>query len=396
MPFIPATVFEDRVRKIREHLAEHDQEALIVTTPDMFYMVSGFHLDVAPWERPVAAVIPRDGEPFLVMNELSTNHLRYAAGRGSLAIPDYVIYQEHLTSLNRTWNVLQFGALLNDQLAHRGITSGRLAVEGSGPTGLGQANYAFEMIDVTPWLIAMREVKYPEELEQIRLCAELTDFGQDRYIEHAKPGRNVKAFDFEISQLIMDEGARRFPEDRFEVRLMSLSGAASASPHGTGADAGETFAEGDGVVNIIICRLNGLVVENERTLFIGEPRSDIQVRAFNAATAACDAAAAQMVAGNPVSSADAAAQRVIEEAGFGDGINHRTGHGIGIAGHEFPADMPFNHRPFREREVFSAEPGIYIWGVGGFRHDNTVIVGADAPEIVTQRSRKLEDQIVPV
>ena len=103
-----------------------------------------------------------------------------------------------------------------------------------------------------------------------------------------------------------------------------------------------------------------------------------------------------MVAGNPVCSADAAAQQVYEEAGFAEYINHRTGHGIGIAGHEFPEDMPYLQRPFRENEVFSAEPGIYIWGVGGFRHDDTVFVGAKEPEVVTKRSKKLEDQIVPV
>ena len=76
MPFVPQKVFADRAKRVREYLGERDLQALVVTTPDNFYMVSGFHLDVAPWERPVAAVIPRIGEPFLVMNELSTNHLR--------------------------------------------------------------------------------------------------------------------------------------------------------------------------------------------------------------------------------------------------------------------------------------------------------------------------------
>jgi Xaa-Pro aminopeptidase len=102
-----------------------------------------------------------------------------------------------------------------------------------------------------------------------------------------------------------------------------------------------------------------------------------------------------MITGNPVSRADEAAQAVIEAAGFGDNINHRTGHGVGIIGHEYPEDMPFLHRPFMAREVYSAEPGIYIYGVGGFRHDDTVIVG-DKPEVLNKRSKALEDQIVPV
>jgi Xaa-Pro aminopeptidase len=58
--------------------------------------------------------------------------------------------------------------------------------------------------------------------------------------------------------------------------------------------------------------------------------------------------------------------------------------------------MPVLHRPFKEREVFSAEPGIYIYGLGGFRHDDSVVVGADKPEVLTKRSKRIEDQTVPV
>jgi Xaa-Pro aminopeptidase len=396
MAFVPMSVFADRTKRIQDWLGEQEYQALIITTPDNFYMVSGFHLDVEPWERPVAAVIPQSGEPFMIMHELSTNHLRFAEERKSLFMTDYSIYVEHPRATNRTWNRLQWGDLLAHRLAEIGITRGRVAVEGHGPSALKVSAPRLEFEDVTQVLIGMREVKYPEELDIIRDAAALSDFGQDRYMELVKPGLNVKAFDFEISKLIMEEGARRFPEERVEVFLMGLSGPSSASPHGTGAGAGEVFEKGDGVVNIIIVRLNGLVVENERTLFIGKPRSDIQVRAFEAATEACEAAAAQMIAGNLVSSADAAAQQVYEKAGFGGNINHRTGHGIGIAGHEFPDNMPYLHRPFREREVYSAEPGIYIWGVGGFRHDDTVFVGKSASEVVTKRSKKLEDQIVAV
>lgn len=396
MPFVPEDVFADRAKRIRAYLDEQDCGALIVTTPDNFYMVSGFHLDVAPWERPVAAVIPRAGEPFLIMNELSTNHLRFATDRGTLFIRDYTLYDEHPRIRNRAWNVLQWGELLRTKLREHDVTGGTLAVEGAGPAQLRAVAPEFTYRDVTPFLRRMREIKYPAELEIMRLCAELTDFGQDRYMECLKPGMTISAYDFEIAHQIAEEGARRFPEDRLEVRLFSSCGPSSAAPHGSGANCAETFAVGEGVVNIIICRLNGLVVENERTLFVGEPKDERQRRAFEVATAANEAAAAQMTAGNPVSSADAAAQWVIEQAGFGDYINHRTGHGMGIAGHEFPEDMPFNHRPFAENEVFSCEPGIYLPGLGGFRHDDTVIIHADGPEVITKRSKRLEDQIVPI
>jgi Xaa-Pro aminopeptidase len=391
--FVPQKVFADREKRIKNYLEENDFEALIVTTPDNFYMVTGFHLDVAPWERPVAAVIPADGEPFLIMNELSTNHLKFAEERKTLYIKDYEIYVEHPRAYPRTYTVEQWGRLLAEKLRSRGIDGGFFAVEGGGPAPLKSEMENVAFVDVSGYLRDLRMVKYPEELEIFRLCAEITDYAQDRYMELVKPGLTVQAFDFEIAKIMSEEAARRFPEDRWEGRVRSSSGKYSAAPHGSGAYVAEQFQEGDGVVNIIIGRLNGLVVESERTLFVGDPRSEIQVRAYEAATAANEAAAAEMYAGNTVANADAAAQLVIEKAGFGENINHRTGHGIGIAGHEFPEDMPFLYRPFWENEVYSSEPGIYLYDIGGFRQDDTVIVGKDKPEVITKRSKKLEDQI---
>ncbi len=100
-----------------------------------------------------------------------------------------------------------------------------------------------------------------------------------------------------------------------------------------------------------------------------------------------------MVTGNALASVDAAALAVIETAGYGPNVIHRTGHGIGIAGHEFPDDMAFNPRPLMANEVYSAEPGLYIYGLGGFRHDDTVIVGAE-PEVVTKAPKDLASQTV--
>jgi Xaa-Pro aminopeptidase len=388
-------VFADRKKRIQAYLEEQGLEALIVNTAGNVFMVSGFHLDVEPWERPVGIVVPKKGDPFMVLNELSTNHLKMAEKRGSLFITDYSIYVEHPRTRNRTWTRDQWANLLAQRLKERGITAGKIGVEGSGPNDLLKANPAFTFVNVSPFLIEMRMVKYPEELEIMRHCAALTDFGQDRYMELLKPGENVLAFDARIAALMYEEAARKFPQDRFEVRMYALSGPATAAPHGTGADVGAKFEKGHGIVNIIVGRLSGLTVENERTIFLGQP-NDQQKRAFSAATEACEAAAAQMVAGNSVSSADEAAQAVYDAAGFGEYINHRTGHGVGIIGHEYPEDMPFLYRPFMEREVYSAEPGIYIYGLGGFRHDDTVVVGSKKPEILTKRSKRLEDQIVPV
>ncbi|MGQ0551283.1 MAG: M24 family metallopeptidase [Armatimonadota bacterium] len=397
MAFIPAEVFADRQRRVREFLTTHDYQALLISDPDHFYMMTGFHLDVAPWERPIAAVIPARGEPFLIMNELSTHHLMMARERGTLNVANYVLYVEHPRSTHRTYTRDRWLDLLAAKLRQwGGFTKGNLVADRvSVFRGLTKRLHGLgEIGNATRFLVEMRQVKYRQEIEIMRLGATLTDWGQDRYMELVRAGMLVVELDLEVARRMAVEGAGRFPGDRVEVRVVSLSGPASASPHGTGADAGMRLEKGDGVVNIIIVRLNGLVVENERTLFLGAPRSDIQRRAYAAATEANLAAIEKLVAGTPVAEVDAAAQRVIEQHGFADHIMHRTGHGMGIAGHEFPEDMAFNYRPLEENEVYSCEPGVYIYGVGGFRQDDTVVVGKTRPEVLTTRSKRLEDQIV--
>lgn len=399
MPPVPADVFADRQRRVREFLKERDAQALLVSDPHHFYMLTGFHLDVEPWERPVAAVIPVEAAPFLVMNELSTHHLMMARERGTLHVADWDIYVEHPRATNRTYTRDQWLPLLAVRLETRGgFRRGRLAADRvSAFRGLRKHLPGLtDFESVARFLVEMRQRKYPAELDIMRQAAALTDWAQDRYMEVVRPGMLVAELDLEVARRMAVEGASRFPADRLEVRVWSLSGAASASPHGTGADAAMRLERGDGVVNIIIVRLNGLVVENERTLFVGPPRTDLQRRAYEAATEANLAAIERFVEGTPVAEVDAAAQRVIEQHGFGDHIMHRTGHGMGIAGHEFPEDMAFNYRPLQENEVYSCEPGIYIYGVGGFRQDDTVVVGKAAPEVLTKRSKRLEDQTVPV
>jgi Xaa-Pro aminopeptidase len=176
------------------------------------------------------------------------------------------------------------------------------------------------------------------------------------------------------------------------MSCLTLSGPASAAPHGDGRSIGARIENGHVLVNIVEPRLNGLVIENERTWFCGRPTAR-QIALFEAARNATVAACAAAVTGNPVCRIDEAAREVFEKAGVSDLIRHRTGHGMGLECHEFPDDMPFNTRPLMEGEVYSAEPGLYEWGLGGFRHDDTVVVGTE-PEVLTKSAKDLASQTI--
>ncbi len=394
MPFLSPAVQTSRIDLMRTFMDTHELDALAFLTPDWVFFATNYLLDVAPWERPVIAVVRRTGEPFMVLNELSTNHVGFSRERGSLWVDDVTLYSEHPRLTDRLFLTPQVPELFAERLRGAGLGRARIGVDAS-TEPLRLAAQRLGNVTLVPLERELRElrlVKHAEELELIRQAGSLSDWGQDRFREHIRPGRVVQELDFSMAALMADEAARRHTGEQVEIRTMTLSGPASASPHGTGAATGEKIQTGHGLVNIVIVRINGLVVENERTWFCGQP-SDRQRAAYAAATEAQAAAIAQFTTGNALSNVDAAAQAVFQAHGFAEFINHRTGHGIGIAGHEFPDDMAFNTRPLMANEVYSAEPGIYLPGLGGFRHDDTVFVSA-TPELATKAPKEIERQIV--
>src|SRR5690606_38091298 len=110
-----------------------DYAAYIVFTSQNFIYTTNFLLDVEPWERPVAAIFPRQGEPFLILNELSTNHFRLAVERGSCWVRNAEIYVEHPRQVRRVYTRPEWDRLFVDVLRRLRITRGRVACDSLGP-----------------------------------------------------------------------------------------------------------------------------------------------------------------------------------------------------------------------------------------------------------------------
>jgi Xaa-Pro aminopeptidase len=389
MAFLTRRTFDYRHDLMRRMMDANGFDALAFLTGDFFQWATNFHVDVQPWERPIAALVPRDGEPFAIMNELSTNHLRGTIERGTMWVRDVTIYSEHPRLGGRVPVRAQWSETAADLLRQKGLAHSRIGVDAAGGP-FGRVPSLLPDVKLVPCTAEMREmrfVKCEEELAVHRDAGALSDWGQQRYLENIRPGRRLQELDFTLAAMISEEAARRFPGENAEIRTWTLSGPPSASPHGDGMPTGATIENGHGIVNICNVRLNGMMTENERTFFVGKP-TNRQAALYEAARAANEAGAAAAVAGNPVAAIDAAAQGVIEKAGFGDLILHRTGHGMGVQGHEYPDDMPFCYRPLLKGEVYSVEPGIYVYGLGGFRIDDTVAIGVE-PEIITKAPRDI-------
>jgi len=333
--------------------------------------------------------------PHAVMNALSTHHLKFAKAREALWIENIDIYCEFPLEAEDKRSSATFAELLNQAISATGLSGKKIGMD-SGPgwaAGIEATFPGTELRALVGPAREMRFVKHDEELELMRAISNLSDWMQERYAEEIRPGRLVSDLDMTVARLGYEKAAEMFPAQDIHIFIYTLSGPCSASPHGDGAQAGARIENGHGMVNVIIPRLNGVTTENERTFFCGQP-NDLQRKAYEASLAANIASIEQMVAGNSVRDIDAAARAVYAKAGFAENVMHRTGHGVGLLGHDYPDDMPFLDRPLLEKEVYSAEPGIYLFGTGGFRIDDTVIVGADRPEVMTLYPKGLDDVIV--
>jgi Xaa-Pro dipeptidase len=100
--------------------------------------------------------------------------------------------------------------------------------------------------------------------------------------------------------------------------------------------------------------------------------------------------------GAVLSEIDRAARQIIIDAGYGDNILHRTGHGLGITGHEAPYLALGDDRELVSGMLISIEPGIYIEGLGGFRHSDTVLITEAGPVSLTKAPETLDELIIPV
>jgi Xaa-Pro dipeptidase len=164
----------------------------------------------------------------------------------------------------------------------------------------------------------------------------------------------------------------------------------SASPHGSSQP--QVIREGTIVMIDDGCRVEGYNSDITRSFVIGKP-TDKMTRVFDIVHKAQSAAVAAARPGTACQDVDAAARKVIVDAGYGPGykyFTHRLGHGIGLDGHEWPYLVRGNSLPLAANMTFSDEPGIYIAGEFGIRLEDDMHITEDGAELLTPQSPSLE------
>lgn len=387
-------VRDHRTNLMRELMDREGYDALAFTGTPFAQFATNFNYDYWPWERPLLVVVPRNGEPFAIFPWIVSNQWRYAVETERVWIDDARFYAEYPQVRERMPHQSQWSEFVADRLREAGLHRSRIGVEAI-TAPLIRASGLLPQLSLEAAgteCSKLVSVKHPEEVAAMRDAAAIADWIQDRYKENIRPGRLVQELDLSMFALGAEEAARRIPGEDYEWWFKALSGPVSCATAGDGRNAGARIKKGDGIVNQVCVRVNGMWIENERTWFCGKP-SARQVKLYDAALAANESGCAAAIAGNPVCSIDAAAQSVFERAGVSDLMLHRTGHGIGIEMHEYPVDMAFNTSKLQAGQVVTVEPAIFEWGLGGFRVDDTVVVG-DVPEVLTKSSKDLASQII--
>jgi Xaa-Pro dipeptidase len=276
--------------------------------------------------------------------------------------------------------------LIASSLKERGLATGKLGIEETVKfvfaDGIGKAMPAATVTSATTITAGCRMIKSPAELALMRLASSVTLQAYEAAWKSVREGMTEREFGAVIGSAYQALGFQGFSS--------VTVGEYSASPHGSTQP--QKIREGTIVMIDDGCRVEGYNSDITRTFVLGKP-TDKMRQVFEIVHKAQSAALAAARPGVPCEAVDAAARKVIEDAGYGPGykyFTHRVGHGLGMDGHEWPYLVRGNKLPLAPHMTFSDEPGIYIPGEFGVRLEDDMHITDSGAELLTPQSPSLE------
>lgn len=230
---------------------------------------------------------------------------------------------------------------------------------------------------------ALREIKDPGEVALLRSACDAADGALADLVESGelRAGSTERAVARRLEALMLDRGASG---PAFETIV--ATGANSAIPHHRPTDA--VLLKGDFVKIDFGALVGGYHSDMTRTFVLGEP-ADWQREIFELVSAAQLAGRQALTVGAALADVDAAARRVIDDAGYAEHFGHGLGHGVGLQIHEAPGINASAAGTLPEGAVVTVEPGVYLPGRGGVRIEDTLLVDRHGPESLSRFPREL-------
>ena len=237
----------------------------------------------------------------------------------------------------------------------------------------------FQLASTITRELRMRKDRF--ELDALRAVSAEADRAFAKIVTREFSGKREREIGAELAALLKEQG-----HDEVTFTIVA-SGANGASPH---HETGERrIGKGDAVVLDFGGTHAWYCSDITRTVHVGTPDPET-VKVHDAVRRSQAAGYAAAETGAPAESVDAAARRVIEDAGYGKYFIHRTGHGIGLDGHEHPYLVSGNREKLEPGMAFSIEPGIYLPGRFGVRIEDVAIIGdAGTAEALNNADRSL-------
>jgi Xaa-Pro dipeptidase len=250
--------------------------------------------------------------------------------------------------------------------------------------GVRKAASGFEIVDATPITAGCRMYKTAAEIALMQRASDVTIEAYKAAFATIQPGMSQSAFSANLSAAFRKLG--------FSGGASVQVGKYSALPHGSITP--QTIKEGDIVMVDGGTSCEGYASDITRTIVVGKPTRKM-VEVWNLEKRAQDAAFAAAKIGATCDSVDAAARKVIEEAGFMKnyglpGLPHRTGHGIGLEGHEWTNFVKGNMTKLAPGMCFSDEPTISIPGEFGIRLEDCLYMTESGPQFFSEQSISIE------
>ena len=371
---VPISVAEYRARLARAQalMAAVGLKALVLGPGTSLVYFTG-----AQWEdseRFFGAVVTREGEPAWVTPAFERSRALEQIEIGT----DVRGWEEHESPF----------ATIAAILKERGVATGDVGIEETVPftfaNEIALAAPALRLRSATPVTAGCRMVKDAHELALMRRACEITVRAHRAVFASLREGMTQSE-----AAALSAEAHRRLG---IRGGSLVLFGPDAAYPHGTRQP--RPLQRGDLVLIDGGGRLHGYSSDITRTGVFGAPPTPRQRTIWDVVRRAQQAAFEAARPGAEAQSVDAAARRLIEAAGFGSGyraLTHRVGHGIGMDGHEWPYLVKGNRTRLEPGMCFSDEPGIYVPGELGVRHEDIIFITATGASNMTRWSGSPED-----
>jgi Xaa-Pro dipeptidase len=365
-----------RIAKAQSLMAQRKVAALLVESGSSLEYFTGIRWRRS--ERTTLAIIPSSGEVLVVTPAFEEPSVRETLQVGGDVRP----WDEHENPFEK---VVQ-------GLKDRGINSGVLAAESTMRffiiAGIRQASSAYEIIPADPIVRACRLIKSPAELALMQLANDVTIEALRQV--HAQVALGMSGSD--IGALMDHATISLGGSPEFSLVLLNE---ASAYPHGSVKP--QKIREGSVILMDCGCAVQGYQSDISRTWVFGQPNAR-QRKVWDTVKRGQEIALETAKINVPVGAIDDAVRKYYESQGWGPGyrlpgLSHRTGHGIGLDGHEPPYLVHGDATPLQAGMCFSDEPGIYTPGEFGIRLEDCWYMTASAPKLFTPLAKSLDQPI---